>query len=1015
MKTISAENPKSIFSLGACCAVCVLLCVSQSPLLADAAQAPWPMYRQNQYHTGSSTIPATGSVGVLKWKYATGAAVYSSPAIGLDGTLYIGSHDFYLYAVHPDGTLKWKYLTGGYVDSSPAIDSGGTVYVGSCDNHVHAVRPDGTQKWKYETGGTVYCSPVIASGTIYVGSSDSWLYALDDAGTCTWKYKTGGDIYSPPAIAYDGTVYVGSKDNAVYALDPAGTLVWKYATAGSVYSSPAIGDNGTGTVYFGSNDYNVFAVNPDSSTKWTRYTGDCVFSSPAIGSDGTVYVGSDDGNVYALDPDDGAVLWKYQTGGPVHYTSPAVGADGTVYIESEDNYLYALNSAGGLAWRYHIGGSSNTHASPAIGSDGTVYIGSGDGSLYAIIVTTPPALSWTGEAGYEENGIVPDGGAPSLTCAFRVRYADDNNDPPASGYPKLHVQKSGAEVPGSPFTMTYVSGSCNAGALYAFSRTFDADGSDYSYFFEAYDVWGATATGAPLTPSAGPHLVSMASLAPSSAYNSSPVARLVIGGAGYAADSTVTLRKTGQTDIVVATDTITPVEITGTVDLAGAVTGYWHVVISTGGAGSYQVVFSSAFLYSSMTITSVTPDNGANTMPLAITDVSGNGFVAGSTVKIVKDGHSDIIASTAACVSPEKLTCTIDLTGASTGYWDVVVTTGGPGSVSATLRNGILVNIVSIVSITPESGYHKQPVVITELSGGGFGPGTTVRLVRAGREDIAASNIVVISQSRLTCAFNLSGAAGYWDVVVTDGGAGTETAVLRNGFLVKPLPLRITQLLDDAVDSTVYFLTEFGDVTVQVPAGAFGENVTLAISTAAVPASARAALKITDIACEITTDPPRQPRKDVTITVNYRDAYSAGLDEQRLMLAYSDAANRRWVTVPSTVYPDMHRIVAKTGHLSIFAVVLWGAASDLSEVIAYPIPFNPRRGVMTFDNLTDDATIKIFTIAGQLIRTAGPSSANGRIAWDGTNDSGSTVASGIYIVLVKDGALTKQFKIAVEK
>ncbi len=34
------------------------------------------------------------------------------------------------------GALKWKYTTGSFVDSSPAIGADGTVYIGSIDNYV---------------------------------------------------------------------------------------------------------------------------------------------------------------------------------------------------------------------------------------------------------------------------------------------------------------------------------------------------------------------------------------------------------------------------------------------------------------------------------------------------------------------------------------------------------------------------------------------------------------------------------------------------------------------------------------------------------------------------------------------------------------------------------------------------------------------------------------------------------------------------------------------------------------
>lgn len=47
--------------------------------------------------------------GEKKWEFLTGGVVYSSPAIGTDGTIYVGSGDGKLYAINPDGTKKWEF------------------------------------------------------------------------------------------------------------------------------------------------------------------------------------------------------------------------------------------------------------------------------------------------------------------------------------------------------------------------------------------------------------------------------------------------------------------------------------------------------------------------------------------------------------------------------------------------------------------------------------------------------------------------------------------------------------------------------------------------------------------------------------------------------------------------------------------------------------------------------------------------------------------------------------------
>ena len=66
--------------------------------------------------------------------------MHSSPAIGSDGTIYVGSEDNNLYAINPDGTKKWAFDTGDDVNSSPAIGRDGTIYFGSLDGNLYAIK-----------------------------------------------------------------------------------------------------------------------------------------------------------------------------------------------------------------------------------------------------------------------------------------------------------------------------------------------------------------------------------------------------------------------------------------------------------------------------------------------------------------------------------------------------------------------------------------------------------------------------------------------------------------------------------------------------------------------------------------------------------------------------------------------------------------------------------------------------------------------------------------------------------
>ena len=67
---------------------------------------------------------------------ATWARVQTTPAIAPEGTIYIASKDGLLYAVNPDGTKKWTFTipvddndNEGY--SSPTVGDDGVVYIGS--------------------------------------------------------------------------------------------------------------------------------------------------------------------------------------------------------------------------------------------------------------------------------------------------------------------------------------------------------------------------------------------------------------------------------------------------------------------------------------------------------------------------------------------------------------------------------------------------------------------------------------------------------------------------------------------------------------------------------------------------------------------------------------------------------------------------------------------------------------------------------------------------------------------
>lgn len=66
--------------------------------------------------------------------------ISSGPLIDAHGTIYVGAHDDYLYALAPTGDLRWIFESSGDIDSSAVLIEDGTLYVGSDDGRLYALR-----------------------------------------------------------------------------------------------------------------------------------------------------------------------------------------------------------------------------------------------------------------------------------------------------------------------------------------------------------------------------------------------------------------------------------------------------------------------------------------------------------------------------------------------------------------------------------------------------------------------------------------------------------------------------------------------------------------------------------------------------------------------------------------------------------------------------------------------------------------------------------------------------------
>ncbi len=87
--------------------------------------------------------------GSIRWYFPVGidesseTGIASGPLVDVDGNLYFGAQDDFVYSLTPAGRMRWIHETGADVDAAPILTPDGTLIVGSDDGYLYAIRDDG--------------------------------------------------------------------------------------------------------------------------------------------------------------------------------------------------------------------------------------------------------------------------------------------------------------------------------------------------------------------------------------------------------------------------------------------------------------------------------------------------------------------------------------------------------------------------------------------------------------------------------------------------------------------------------------------------------------------------------------------------------------------------------------------------------------------------------------------------------------------------------------------------------
>ncbi len=165
----------------------------------------------------------------------------------------------------------------------------------------------------------------------------------------------------------------------------------------------------------------------------------------------------------------------------------------------------------------------------------------------------------------------------------------------------------------------------------------------------------------------------------------------------------------------------------------------------------------------------------------------------------------------------------------------------------------------------------------------------------------------------------------------------------------------------------------------------------------------------------------------ITIQLSYPGDIT-GWHESNLRIYQLNESSANWEEVQGSqlVHRNSHTIAVEIAGSELAEGRIYrlfapaGALENLEEVKVYPNPYKPNSGLghtrITFTNIMNESTVKIYTLTGELVRTLHDDLALGEVSWDAANEDGQKAASGLYIFLVESNdSKHKTGKLAIIK
>ncbi|NIM19057.1 MAG: M6 family metalloprotease domain-containing protein [Candidatus Latescibacteria bacterium] len=305
----------------------------------------------------------------------------------------------------------------------------------------------------------------------------------------------------------------------------------------------------------------------------------------------------------------------------------------------------------------------------------------------------------------------------------------------------------------------------------------------------------------------------------------------------------------------------------------------------------------------------------------------------------------------------------------------IAVTNIGPSgpSISANLKAGD--PAPALVQLDPDSSDNNVTTIDVTVDGNYVKYGATMRLTRTGETDIDATSLEWVDPTRIRGTFYIYGRlGGFWDLALTNPDA--QEAVLPNA-------LHLNQIVAAKLQSASVSLIDGGiEIRFALEDLSLDEKIVLrrSLSPDGPWADLPGPIEETGQGAYVYVDREVEPGK----TYFYR--LDTETPDGRVTELYRDSA-----TVPSR---------------------------DLVLEQNYPNPFNPSTTIYFYLPAESKIRLEIFDVSGRLVRAlatgvfqTGPH----RSEWDGRNQNGERVSSGVYVYRLTAGKQMLSRKMVVLK